>query len=115
MAYNFHREAGRSVMIAAGDTFRAAAVEQLDIWARRAKCPLVKKDVGADAAAVAYEAYEKAKDEGTEILFIDTAGRLHNKNNLMAELEKIVRVLKKQNENAPHAVLLVLDATTEAE
>lgn len=102
----------RPVMMAAGDTFRAAAIEQLEIWAQRAGCPLLKKDIGADAAAVAYEAYEQAKNEGAEVLFIDTAGRLHNKANLMAELEKIVRVLKKQDENLPHAVLLVLDATT---
>ncbi|PJB73594.1 MAG: signal recognition particle-docking protein FtsY [Alphaproteobacteria bacterium CG_4_9_14_3_um_filter_47_13] len=112
MAYDLHVTQKRSVMIAAGDTFRAAAVEQLEIWAQRADCPLVKKELGADAAAVAYESYEKAKKDGAEILFIDTAGRLHNKANLMAELEKIIRVLKKQDENLPHAVLLVLDATT---
>lgn len=112
MAYDLHIRQKRPVMIAAGDTFRAAAIEQLEIWAQRAHCPLVKKDIGADAAAVAYESYEKAKREGADVLFIDTAGRLHNKSNLMAELEKIVRVLKKQDENLPHAVLLVLDATT---
>lgn len=101
-----------SVMMAAGDTFRAAAIEQLEIWSKRAHCPLVTKEVGADAAAVAYEAYERAKAENIDLLMIDTAGRLHNKSNLMAELEKIIRVLKKQNENLPHSVLLVLDATT---
>ncbi len=100
------------MMIAAADTFRAAAVDQLDVWAGRAHVPLFKKDIGADSAAVAFEAYEKALQEGTEILMIDTAGRLQNKSNLMAELEKIVRVLKKQNPDIPHAVLLVLDATT---
>ncbi len=112
IAHDLQMTQKRSVMIAAADTFRAAAVEQLDIWAQRAGCSILKKDIGADAAAVAFEAYAKAKEEGTEILFIDTAGRLHNKANLMAELEKIVRVLKKQGENLPHAVLLVLDATT---
>tara|TARA_B100000242_G_scaffold291278_1_gene264292 strand:+ start:2664 stop:3851 length:1188 start_codon:yes stop_codon:yes gene_type:complete len=102
----------KSVMLAAGDTFRAAAVEQLKVWAERVHCPCVAKDIGADAAAVAFEAYEKAKADGRDVLMIDTAGRLQNKQNLMEELEKIVRVLKKQNENLPHAVLLVLDATT---
>ena len=84
----------------------------MEVWAKRAGCPFVSIEIGSDAAAVAFEAYEKAKAEGTEVLFIDTAGRLHNKANLMAELEKIVRVLKKQDETLPHAVLLVLDATT---
>lgn len=112
MAHDWHIKQHRSVMIAAADTFRAAAVDQLDIWAKRAHVPLFKKDIGADAAAVAFEAYEKAKAEGTEILMIDTAGRLQNKSNLMAELEKVVRVLKKHDAGIPHAVLLVLDATT---
>lgn len=112
IAHNLHYDEGRKVVMAAGDTFRAAAIEQLQIWAQRAGSSLVAKDVGADAASVAYEAYEKARDEGADVLFIDTAGRLHNKSNLMAELEKIIRVLKKQDENLPHAVLLVLDATT---
>jgi fused signal recognition particle receptor len=87
-------------------------VEQLKEWADRVGCDFIAKDVGADAAAVAYEAYETAKNEGADVLLIDTAGRLHNKANLMAELEKIVRVLKKQSEDLPHAGLLVLDATT---
>jgi fused signal recognition particle receptor len=112
MAYEQHLQEKRKVMIAAGDTFRAAAIEQLAVWAERASVPIVKKDIGADAAAVAYEAYEQAKADGIELLLIDTAGRLHNKSNLMAELEKIVRVLKKNEESLPHAVLLVLDATT---
>lgn len=99
-------------MIAAADTFRAAAVEQLGIWAERTKTPLVSGEIGADAAAVAFSAYEKAKKEGVDALLIDTAGRLHNKSNLMAELEKIVRVLKKHDPDIPHDVLLVLDATT---
>ena len=112
MAYDLHKTQGKKIMLAAGDTFRAAAVEQLGIWAERAQAGFVKKDVGADSAAVAYEAFEKAKAENADVLFIDTAGRLHNKTNLMAELEKIIRVLKKQDESLPHAVLLVLDATT---
>lgn len=112
MAYDFVIRQKKSVMLAAGDTFRAAAIEQLKIWAERVHCPIIAKDIGADAAAVAYEAYEQAKSEGRDILIIDTAGRLQNKQNLMAELEKIIRVLKKQDETIPHAVLLVLDATT---
>jgi len=112
MAYDYHIRQHKPVMIAAGDTFRAAAIEQLEVWSQRAHAPLIKKEIGADSAAVAYEAYEKAKAEKAEILMIDTAGRLQNKANLMAELEKIVRVLKKQDENLPHAVLLVLDSTT---
>lgn len=112
LASIWHLREHRSVMIAAADTFRAAAVEQLEVWAKRAHCPLVKKDIGADPAAVAFEAYEKAKTEGADILVIDTAGRLQNKVHLMAELEKIIRVIKKQDETAPHAILLVLDATT---
>lgn len=102
----------KKVMIAAADTFRAAAIDQLEIWAKRAHVPLFKKDIGADAASVAFEAYEKAKADGVDILMIDTAGRLQNKAGLMAELEKIVRVLKKQNDTIPHSTLLVLDATT---
>jgi fused signal recognition particle receptor len=112
IAHELRKQAGKKVMLAAGDTFRAAAVEQLEIWAQRSGASFVKKDVGADAAALAYESYAKAKEENVDILLIDTAGRLHNKSNLMAELEKIVRVLKKQGESLPHAVLLVLDATT---
>lgn len=106
------REQKKSVLIAAGDTFRAAAIEQLAEWARRSGAVLFSKDVGADAAAVAYEAYDKAVKDKADILIIDTAGRLQNKANLMAELEKIIRVLKKRDEAVPHAVLLVLDATT---
>lgn len=106
------REQKKSVLIAAGDTFRAAAIEQLGEWARRSGAVMFAKDVGADAAAVAYEAYDKAVAENTDILIIDTAGRLQNKANLMAELEKIIRVLKKRDEAVPHSVLLVLDATT---
>ncbi len=112
LAHQWHIREHKKVMIAAADTFRAAAVDQLDVWAKRAHVPLFKKDIGADAAAVAFEAYAKAKQEGADILMIDTAGRLQNKSNLMAELEKIVRVLRKHDENLPHAALLVLDATT---
>ncbi|NBX66167.1 MAG: signal recognition particle-docking protein FtsY [Proteobacteria bacterium] len=100
------------VMLAAADTFRAAAVEQIQIWGNRLGVPVVSKDVGADAAAVAFEAYERAKREGMDVLVIDTAGRLHNKSGLMDELGKIVRVLGKHDAAAPHATLLVLDATT---
>lgn len=112
LAYKLHVKDHRKVMVAAGDTFRAAAIEQLGEWAKRAHVPIIQKEIGADAAAVAFEAYEKAKADGADVLMIDTAGRLQNKANLMAELEKIVRVLKKQDESLPHAVLLVLDATT---
>lgn len=112
LAHDYHVKQKKNVMIAAGDTFRAAAVEQLDVWAQRAHVPLVKKDIGADSAAVAYEAYEKAKAENVDLLMIDTAGRLQNKANLMEELAKMIRVIKKQDENAPHAVVLVLDSTT---
>jgi fused signal recognition particle receptor len=106
-----YRDAGKSVMLAAGDTFRAAAVEQLQIWGDRAGCPVMTRPAGSDAAGLAYDALERARQDGTEILLIDTAGRLHNKADLMSELQKIVRVLKKVDATAPHAVLLVLDAT----
>ncbi len=112
LAYHMHYKQGKKIVMAAGDTFRAAALEQLQIWADRVGCPLIKKDLGSDAAAVAYEAYTQAKEEGADILLIDTAGRLHNKKNLMDELEKIIRVLKKHDESIPHSTLLVLDSTT---
>lgn len=112
LAYQWHMKEHKPVMIAAADTFRAAAVDQLEVWAKRAHVPLMKKDIGADSAAVAYEAIAEAKKAGSHILMIDTAGRLQNKSNLMAELEKVVRAVKKQDASAPHAVLLVLDATT---
>lgn len=111
MAAQYQRE-GKKVMMAAADTFRAAAVEQLMVWGERNHCTVVTKEIGADPAAVAYEAYKKAKEEGVDILLIDTAGRLHNKKNLMEELSKIIRVLQKQDEDTPHATLLVLDSTT---
>ena len=103
---------GHKVMLAAGDTFRAAAIEQLKVWAGRAGAGFVSTKPGGDAAGLAYEALEKARAAGTDILLIDTAGRLQNKADLMAELEKIARVIKKLDPSAPHAVLLVLDATT---
>ena len=112
LAYQIHYRDRKKVMMAAGDTFRAAAIEQLQIWADRTKCPLVSSEIGADAAALAFQAYERAVKEEMDVLMIDTAGRLHNKANLMAELEKITRVLKKKDASIPHEVILVLDATT---
>ncbi|MGI9500078.1 MAG: signal recognition particle-docking protein FtsY, partial [Geminicoccaceae bacterium] len=103
---------GKRVMLAAGDTFRAAAIEQLEVWGRRTDCPVIAKAPGADAAGLAFEALEKASATGSDVLLIDTAGRLHNKSALMDELAKIVRVVKKLDPEAPHTVLLVLDATT---
>ncbi len=111
LAAQFSRE-GRSVMLAAGDTFRAAAVEQLKVWGERTGVPVVSRETGADASGLAFDALKQAREESRDVLIIDTAGRLQNKSDLMAELQKIVRVLKKQDETAPHAVLLVLDATT---
>jgi fused signal recognition particle receptor len=103
---------GKKVILAAGDTFRAAAIEQLSVWAQRAGAGFVSGKAGGDAAGLAFEALEKAQRENADILLIDTAGRLSNKTGLMAELEKIARVIKKRDPSAPHAVLLVLDATT---
>lgn len=103
--------AGRSVLLAAGDTFRAAAVEQLKVWGERAGVQVMSRGPGADAAGLAYDAFEAARRDGTEVLLIDTAGRLQNRTELMAELAKIVRVLKKLDPEAPHEVWLVLDAT----
>jgi fused signal recognition particle receptor len=105
-------DGGLSVMLAAGDTFRAAAIEQLKIWGERTKSPVIASRLGADAAGLAYEAFEKAKEAGSDVLIIDTAGRLQNKTELMAELEKIVRVLGKLDPEAPHTVLQTVDATT---
>jgi fused signal recognition particle receptor len=103
---------GHKVMLAAGDTFRAAAIEQLKVWATRAGADFVATKPGGDAAGLAFEALERARATGSDVLLIDTAGRLQNKTDLMAELEKIARVIKKLDASAPHAVLLVLDATT---
>lgn len=107
-----YRNQGLKVTLAAGDTFRAAAVSQLQIWGERTGCPVVTAPANSDAAALAYQALEQAQREGSDLLLIDTAGRLHNKSDLMQELAKITRVLKKLEPNAPHATLLVLDATT---
>jgi fused signal recognition particle receptor len=102
---------GHSLMLAAGDTFRAAAIEQLKVWGQRTQTPVIARAQGADAAGLAFDAYEAAKAQGSDVLLIDTAGRLQNKAGLMAELEKILRVIRKVDPQAPHAVLLVLDAT----
>ena len=104
------KDDGRAVMIAAGDTFRAAAIEQLQIWGERAGVPVIASTPGGDPAALAFTALEKAKAEGADVLLIDTAGRLHNKAELMDELLKIVRVLKKLDASAPHDCVLVMDA-----
>lgn len=103
---------GKTVMLAAGDTFRAAAIEQLKVWGERAKAPVLARETGADAAGLAFDALTQAQADGIDVLMIDTAGRLQNKADLMQELAKIVRVLRKQVPDAPHHVLLVLDATT---
>ncbi|MDB5570696.1 MAG: signal recognition particle-docking protein FtsY, partial [Hyphomicrobiales bacterium] len=102
---------GRRVTLAAGDTFRAAAVSQLQIWGERIGAPVVARGQGADAAGLAFDAIQEAREDGTDVLIMDTAGRLQNRTELMAELEKIVRVMRKVDAAAPHAVLLVIDAT----
>jgi fused signal recognition particle receptor len=102
---------GRKVMLAAGDTFRAAAIEQLKVWGERTGAPVIARPQGSDAAGLAFDALTAAKAEGTDVLLIDTAGRLQNKSELMSELEKVIRVMRKVDASAPHAVLLVLDAT----
>ena len=106
------RSQGLTVMLAAGDTFRAAAVEQLTMWAQRLGCPIVTRPSGTDPASVAFAGCEEALKEGVDVLLIDTAGRLHNQANLMKELEKIRRVVDKKIPGAPHECLLVIDATT---
>ena len=105
------RREGRSVMLAAGDTFRAAAIEQLKIWADRTGAAFMAREPGADAAGLAFDAVAAAKERGIDVLLIDTAGRLQNRSELMGELQKVVRVIKKVDDSAPHATLLVLDAT----
>lgn len=105
------RDDGRSVMLGAGDTFRAAAIEQIEVWGERTGARVVAGPQGSDAAGLAFDALKDATAQGMDVLLLDTAGRLQNRAELMAELEKIVRVIKKQDETAPHAVLLVLDAT----
>src|SRR5262249_2806195 len=106
-----YRQEGRRVVLAAGDTFRAAAIDQLKIWGERTGATVVARESGADAAGLAYDALATARDNDADLLIIDTAGRLQNKASLMGELEKMVRVIKKLDATAPHAVLLVLDAT----
>jgi fused signal recognition particle receptor len=103
---------GKKVTLAAGDTFRAAAVEQLKIWGERAGAEVIARAVGADSAGLAYDALNRARENGSDVLLVDTAGRLQNKQALMDELEKVIRVLGKIDPSAPHQVLLVLDATT---
>lgn len=103
---------GKSVMLAAGDTFRAAAVEQLQVWGERNDVPVIAQHTGADSASVIFDAIQSAKSRDVDVVIADTAGRLQNKENLMNELEKVVRVMKKQDETAPHEVMLVLDAGT---
>ncbi len=107
-----YREQGLRVVLVAGDTFRAAAVEQLQIWGERTGCAVIAGPPSADAAGLAFDALKRAQAERADVLLIDTAGRLHNKSVLMDELSKIIRVMRKQDETAPHSVLLVLDATT---
>jgi len=111
LAARFHAS-GRSVLLVAGDTFRAAAIEQLKIWGERVGAPVVARQTGTDAAGLAFDALQQARAAGSDVLLIDTAGRLHNKADLMAELQKIIRVLRKMDPAVPHHVLLVLDATT---
>ena len=111
LAYKF-KEAGKKVVLGAADTFRAAAVDQLVIWADRVGVPIVKQAMGADPASVAYDTLSKAKADGADVVIIDTAGRLHNKINLMNELTKIKNVMKKVLPEAPNEVLLVLDGST---
>lgn len=111
MTQRFQSE-GKSVMLAAGDTFRAAAVEQLQTWGERHNVPVIAQHTGADSASVIFDAVQAAKSRNIDVLIADTAGRLHNKDNLMAELEKVLRVMKKIDDSAPHEVLLVLDAGT---
>jgi fused signal recognition particle receptor len=111
LAHRFQNE-GRSVMLAAGDTFRAAAVEQLQVWGERHNVPVIAQHTGADSASVLFDALQAAQARGVDVLIADTAGRLHNKSHLMEELRKVVRVLRKLDESAPHEVMLVLDAGT---
>ena len=111
LAYKF-KAAGKKVVLGAADTFRAAAIDQLEIWAERVNVPIVKQSMGADPASVAYDTLSKAKHDGADIVIIDTAGRLHNKINLMNELTKIKNVMKKVLPDAPNEVLLVLDGST---
>ncbi len=111
LATKFKAE-GKSVVLAAGDTFRAAAIDQLKVWGERAGCPVVAREVGGNSSGLAFDALRQAQVAGADVLLLDTAGRLQNKQVLMEELEKVTRVLKKVDPSAPHDVILVLDATT---
>ncbi|MHB8156016.1 MAG: signal recognition particle-docking protein FtsY [Desulfocucumaceae bacterium] len=111
LAYNL-KQSGNKVILAAGDTFRAAAIDQLEIWGNRVGVDVIKHNEGSDPAAVVFDALQAARARGADVLIVDTAGRLHTKSNLMEELKKVGRVLSKDNPGAPHEVLLILDATT---
>jgi fused signal recognition particle receptor len=111
MAKQFQQD-GKKVMLAAGDTFRAAAVEQLQVWGKRNDIPVVAQHTGADSASVLYDAIQSAQAKNMDVLIADTAGRLQNKDHLMQELEKVVRVIRKINPNAPHEIMLTIDAGT---
>ena len=112
LAWHLQRELGQTVVLGAADTFRAAAVEQLERWAERAGCEFVRGRDGADPGAVAYDAVARGREMGADVVIIDTAGRLHTQNDLMAELTKIHRVISKQIPEAPHETLMTVDATT---
>ncbi len=112
LAWHLQRELGRSVLLAAADTFRAAATEQLEGWAQRAECPIVTGPEGSDPGAVAFDAIARARSENVDVVLIDTAGRLHTQDDLMAELTKVRRVIARQLEGAPHETLLTVDSTT---
>lgn len=111
LARQFEQQ-GKSVMLAAGDTFRAAAVEQLRVWGQRNNIPVIAQHTGADSASVIFDAIQAAKSRNVDVLIADTAGRLQNKSHLMEELKKIVRVMKKLDEDAPHEIMLTIDAST---
>jgi len=111
LAHKF-KQAGKQVVLGAADTFRAAAIDQLDIWADRVGVPLIKQKMGSDPASVAFDTLSAAKTQNTDVVIIDTAGRLHNKVNLMNELSKIKRVMQKVVPDAPHEILLILDGST---
>lgn len=111
LARQFEQQ-GKSVMLAAGDTFRAAAVEQLQVWGQRNNIPVIAQHTGADSASVIFDAIRAAKSRNVDVLIADTAGRLQNKSHLMEELKKIVRVMKKLDEDAPHEIMLTIDAST---
>ena len=112
MAWHLQKELGKSVLLAAGDTFRAAAAEQLTLWAERAGCEIVRGEAGSDPGAVVYDAIEAAKARGHDVVIVDTAGRLHTQQHLMDELRKVRKVIERQLPGAPHETLLTIDATT---